>query len=146
MTKYFFDTSALVKIYHQEEGSDFCLGCYRSELPLVISELSKVELYSAVHRKLHEKRLTHTAVDLLLKRFYYDCANRFEVMCITTIVYEEACRLIELYSCGYGLRTLDSIQLASFLVYCDTRAYSFVCADRKLSLVAQAEKVNAILI
>jgi len=25
MKRYFFDTSALVKIYHREVGSDFCL-------------------------------------------------------------------------------------------------------------------------
>ena len=37
---YFFDTSALVKIYHEEEGADKVLEIYNSERQITISELA----------------------------------------------------------------------------------------------------------
>lgn len=58
MKRYFFDTSALVKIYHREDGSDFCLELYANHSQIIISELARVELYSAVFRKQREKQLS----------------------------------------------------------------------------------------
>jgi uncharacterized protein with PIN domain len=40
---YFFDTSALVKIYHDEEGADKVLEIYNSDGQITISELAKVK-------------------------------------------------------------------------------------------------------
>ena len=54
--QYFFDTSAVVKIYHQETGSDRILPLYRSGDTIMISELSKVEFLSTVHKKLKNRR------------------------------------------------------------------------------------------
>jgi PIN domain nuclease of toxin-antitoxin system len=40
--QYFFDTSAVVKLYHQEMGSDRVLPLYRDGEAIVISEISKL--------------------------------------------------------------------------------------------------------
>lgn len=40
--EYFFDTSAIVKIYHEEEGSKAVLPIYSGNDSILISELSKV--------------------------------------------------------------------------------------------------------
>lgn len=37
MKRYFLDTSALVKIYHREDGSDYCLDLYLSKAHIIIS-------------------------------------------------------------------------------------------------------------
>ena len=57
MNRYFLDTSALVKIYHREAGSDYCLGLYADEAPLIITELARVELRSAIFRKQRETEM-----------------------------------------------------------------------------------------
>jgi len=54
--RYFFDTSALVKIYHREPGSEYCLDLYLGCSHLIISELARVELHSAILRKHGEKK------------------------------------------------------------------------------------------
>lgn len=43
--EYFFDTSAIVKIYHEEEGSKAVLPIYSGNDSILISELSKVEFF-----------------------------------------------------------------------------------------------------
>ena len=43
------------------------------------------------------------------------CEERYEVLHVASLVYDEACRLLSRYSGNYGLRTLDSLQLATFL-------------------------------
>ena len=79
MKRYFFDTSALVKIYHREEGSDFCLKIYSSQSPIIVSELARVELLSALYRKHREKQLNAKALHAVLKIFKQDCNDRYEV-------------------------------------------------------------------
>ncbi len=50
--QYFFDTSAVVKIYHQEAGSDRIVPLYQGGEAIVISELSKVEFVATIHKKM----------------------------------------------------------------------------------------------
>ena len=57
---YFLDTSALVKIYHKEEGSENVLEVYKRE-NMNISELSIFELLSTVYRKYREKEIIRHA-------------------------------------------------------------------------------------
>lgn len=47
--KYFLDTSALVKIYHKETGTEKVLNIYEDKNDIVIWELSKVEFISTIH-------------------------------------------------------------------------------------------------
>lgn len=146
MKRYFFDTSALVKIYHREAGSDFCLACYADQSPLVISELARVKLHSAVYRKHREKELNAKALNALIQRFEFDCEERYEILHVASLVYDEACRLLVCYAGTHGLRTLDSLQLATFLTYCEKEQGIFACADRKLTEVAEQESVKAVYV
>ncbi len=54
--KYYFDTSALVKIYHREKGTETVLNIYKSRDETVISELSKIEFISTIYRKYRERQ------------------------------------------------------------------------------------------
>lgn len=55
MMSYFFDTSALVKVYHKEIGTDLVLPIYKSEDQIFISELSKLEFISTVYKKFRNR-------------------------------------------------------------------------------------------
>ncbi|WP_459943306.1 type II toxin-antitoxin system VapC family toxin, partial [Deferrisoma palaeochoriense] len=61
MSLFFFDTSALVKIYHEERGSKACPDLYLGTSTIAVSELARVELYSAVFRKLREREINEGA-------------------------------------------------------------------------------------
>jgi predicted nucleic acid-binding protein len=58
MKSYYLDTSALVKIYHREIGTETMLRLYRGSDTLFISELAKIELLSTVYRKYREHGIT----------------------------------------------------------------------------------------
>ena len=133
-----------MKIHHRETGSDFCLELYAKQSYLIISELARVELQSAIFRKHREKELNVAAVKALLEKFECDCEDRYEVLHIASLVYDEACRLLARYAGKYGLRTLDSLQLATFLNYCEKYKDCFVCADIKLAAVVEQEGVQAV--
>lgn len=137
MNRSFFDTSALVKIYHRETGSDFCLGCYKGQAAIIISELACLEFHSTIYRKYRDKELCEKALMAVLEKFESDRVQRYEVVHVASFIYDEACKLLSEYARIYGLRTLDSLQLATFLTYCEKDNDSFVCADRKLSLLVE---------
>lgn len=146
MKRYFLDTSALVKIYHREPGSEYCLELYSNHSHLIISELARVELHSAILRKQRDKELNAKALKAVLQKFTYDCEERYEVLQIASLVYDEACSLLSRYTALHGLRTLDSLQLATFLNYCEKDQDCFVCADKKLSAVVECEGVQTIFV
>ena len=49
--KYYFDTSALVKIYHQELGTERVLSIYKNQETILISELSRIEFLRPLRRR-----------------------------------------------------------------------------------------------
>ena len=52
MNKYFLDTSALVKRYHREEGSDILDRLFEEpDAKFIISDISIIEFYSAIALK-----------------------------------------------------------------------------------------------
>lgn len=146
MKRYFFDTSALVKIYHREAGSEYCLELYLGCSHLIISELARVELYSAILRKHGEKDLNAKALKAVLQKFKCDSEERYEVLQVSSLVYDDACSLLSRHAVQHGLRTLDSLQLATFLNYCEREKDCFVCADKKLSAVVGHEGIQTIFV
>jgi hypothetical protein len=78
--------------------------------------------------------------------FKQDCEGRYEVLQVTSLVYDEACSLCSRYAAVYGLRTLDSLQLATFLNYCEKDQDIFVCADKKLSAVVECEGIQTVFV
>ena len=77
-TPYYLDTSALVKLYHQEAGTDQVEALFtQSENSLIISELAVVELCSTVARKVRTGEISEEAYEEVLKNFDDDCKWRF---------------------------------------------------------------------
>jgi predicted nucleic acid-binding protein len=103
-------------------------------------------LHSAVYRKQREKQLNVKALNAVRKMFEQDCEGRYEVLQVASLVYDEACGLLSRYATMYGLRTLDSLQLATFLNYCEKEQDCFVCADKKLSAVVECEGIQTIFV
>ena len=76
MTFYFFDTSALVKRYHQEIGSEQVNAIFDDQDNiLIISELALVELASALRRKQNQGEITIQALNDTLAHFAHIVAS-----------------------------------------------------------------------
>ncbi|MEM2190874.1 MAG: type II toxin-antitoxin system VapC family toxin [Archaeoglobaceae archaeon] len=70
----FLDTSALVKRYHKESGSEIIDEIFE-KFVIAISELSIVELVSALNRKLAENMISGDDLRIALSKFYEDLSD-----------------------------------------------------------------------
>ena len=78
---YFFDTSAVVKFYHQETGTEWVESVFSDgESTIVISELTTVEFDSAVAKKIRTGEIEEHAGMQALRNFQEDCADRFLIV------------------------------------------------------------------
>jgi predicted nucleic acid-binding protein len=111
--KIFLDTSSLIKLYHNEEGTDKLDKIFVDNVvtEIFISEIAKTEFFSAIYKKLRTKELLlQRAIDIL-EAFAFD-EGKYTFILINSDIINASQKLIEKYGVG-GLRALDSIQLAS---------------------------------
>jgi predicted nucleic acid-binding protein len=132
---YYFDTSALVKIYHQEIGSETVINIYHTTKDqIVISNLAIPEIFSTFHRKRKEGLISRKDSLSVLRRFFADITRRFTVTPLDQHHILMSLNLIERRS----LRTLDALHLASALLLYPL-GITFLCADIQLLEAAVQE-------
>jgi len=141
--KYFFDTSALVKIYHNEVGSDIVLPIYNSENVIFVSELSKIEFISTIYRKFRNAEISEEALEILKNKFLWDFNNRFQVILLGSAIIDLAFDSILQYGNIKHIISLDSIHLATFLLIADNNI-SFACADKRLTTLVKELLFNVL--
>ena len=144
MAHAFIDTSALVKYYHPEDGTQAVTRLLEEPgTRHYISRLSLVETVSAFAVKFRLRQIDAQGFDDLRRRFYHDIGQgRFRIMPVTTARYQEATQLIERHV-RIGLRTLDAIQLAVALALSHQGVIDqFVCADHRLCDTAIEEGLS----
>lgn len=151
MPGYFLDTSALSKHYHAEVGTAnvdalFTQVGQTHGAQLYISRLAVVEYRSALAKKVRSKLLTEAAYQHLCSLFEADIArNIIGVGRIRESHFQIASAMIEKYALTQNLRTLDAIQLAVALGgHRQGVVNHFVCADKALCSIAQAEGLAVI--
>ncbi|MEK6697907.1 MAG: type II toxin-antitoxin system VapC family toxin [Nitrospirota bacterium] len=134
--QYFFDTSAIVKLYHQEAGSDRVLPLYRDGEAIVISELSKVELLSTIHKKLRTGEITADTLAAVRDRFFADCAIRFVVVHVASFIVDAAMDILGAHGRINHLFSLDALQIATLSIVAE-KDITFVCADKRLTTLVK---------
>ena len=137
----FFDTSSLFKLYHIEDGTKEIINFFGSNTidSIFLSEITEIEFCSAIWKKCRKNELNPEDATLLIEKFGIDSVNyRF-------VRQNEKLRLLSKQLLAEywqtGLRTLDSIQLASALVKKDQIDFFFT-SDKLLSEVAISEGLN----
>lgn len=141
---YFFDTTALVKIYHLEAGSDSVVEIYQGSDEILISDFSSLELQSIVTRKVKEKEIDSETGEAVIGRFEEDLKIRFRRLKFTSLVLDESLTLMKKYGRRFSLKTLDSLQLAFFKTYFDVEDV-FVSADKRLVKVIELEGLTTMV-
>jgi len=124
----FFDTSSLIKLYHKETGTEIIKGIlYGNNVNIIyLSEISKIEFALAIWKKIRAKQMTEEQGRTTIHLFYQDY-NKYSFIQIDDIITESAYILINKYGMK-GLRTLDSIQLAT-AVSLKSHASLFITSD-----------------
>ena len=133
----FFDTSALVKLFHEEEGTKKVTELVGStqNSNIWFSELSKLEFASTLHRKFRENKLDDVSLKSALADFqeFLGCTREES---LSSEVLNEANNLIDQYGKLLGLRTLDSIILATYSLL-NEQERRLVAADTTLVNIAR---------
>nr|WP_275974183.1 type II toxin-antitoxin system VapC family toxin [Argonema galeatum] len=137
------DTSALVKRYIPETGTDWILSITdpATGKDLAIAQITWVEVLSALSRRQRQGSISADRFDLTLQDFRVDFENLYQVIEVDRSLIEIAGQLV----IQYPLRAYDAVQLASALRVQSLLAslpdieLVFVTADDRLINVAQTE-------
>ena len=144
MTSVYLDTSALIKLYVEEEGTEQVVEATQDAADgrVIIVDLTPLEARSAIRRREREGDISATDADRVLRQIENDCSMSFLMQPSTTAVIEEAVRLID----RHPLRAYDALQLAGCLVVRDGMPgpVTFVCADTRLCDAAGLEGLETL--
>ena len=140
MALFYLETSALVKLYVREPGTEQLLklvsrtGNHR----FAVLTLSKVEFHSAIRRREREGDIDPLLAHRLLDRFGKHMETKFVKQVMNESVLDLAASLVG----QHPLRAYDAVQLAGCLTLrAGSRPDSptFISSDQRLIQVAKAE-------
>jgi predicted nucleic acid-binding protein len=136
---YYLDTSALVKLYIREQGTERLLQlAANANHRFAVLSLAAVELHSAVRRRARAGDIEESVAADLLGRFARHLESKLLRQTVSESVLEAALRLVD----HYPLRAYDAVQLAGCLILRASTAMDspvFVSADREQLQAAEAE-------
>lgn len=147
MPAYFFDSSALVKLYHLEVGTPVVDQIVNAADNLVrVSRLTVAELTSAFAIKVRTQSINREDADLFLRQFRRDITSgKLDVFSIGESEFSLAELLVERYAFDSRLRALDALQLAVALELWNQKLVDhFVAADAILCEIAGLEGFSVI--
>jgi len=142
---FYLDTSALVKLYVREPGTERMLRLASREHNhrLAILTIAEIELRSAIRRRERSTDLDATSANQILRNFESHLETRLLRQPLTESVLDTAKALLD----GHPLRAYDAIQLAGCLVLRAAAGMDqpvFVCADRDLLATAGFLKLSVL--
>jgi predicted nucleic acid-binding protein len=147
MARYFFDSSALIKYYHDETGSPTVERILReAHSEHLIARLTWVEILSGLAKRVRMATIAPSDYGHLERRFRADVRQRLlRPIRMLNAHFTSAGELIGSHGLTRQLRALDAIQLAVALrVHRTTPLDHFVCADQRLCDAAVLEALAVI--
>lgn len=144
MALLYLDTSALVKIYVNEPGSQLMR---RMVLPaesneIAISAITPVEFHSAIRRRQRAGDFDVGEADRIVNLFGAQLISGFLRTPVGDREFDLAIRMIA----RHYLRGYDAVQLAACLTLANSSVEEpvFVCADSRLLQAAEAEGLTVL--
>jgi predicted nucleic acid-binding protein len=140
MADYYFDSSALVKRYVNETGSNWICGLFDPGLrhEAFIAAITSVEIVAAITRRARGRTIAQVDAVAACTQFRDDLQTSYQVVELTAVLLTHAMSLAE----AYALRGYDAVQLAAALainalcVQNELPPLIFVSADGELNAVA----------
>ncbi|MDQ2855765.1 MAG: type II toxin-antitoxin system VapC family toxin [Acidobacteriota bacterium] len=146
MASFFCDSSAIVKRYVNEKGSNFVdsLADLKIGNVILLARITRVEIAAAIARRLKGGSITTTDAQNAIVAFQHDLTNNYFTVEITDALLSRAMSL----ATKHALRGYDAVQLAAALEAADERIanqlppLTLVSADDELNTAARAESLN----
>jgi predicted nucleic acid-binding protein len=141
MSRYYFDSSALVKRYHQEHRSADVEALFNEQNGrFLVSRLALVELHSSFARLVREQVLSQAQFAKLAARLAADVASgTITVAALSARRLDDAAAILSTHGLAINFRTLDAIHLATAqALNARTHLSAFVAADKKMLVAANA--------
>jgi predicted nucleic acid-binding protein len=136
---YYLETSALVKLYVYELGTERLLALdSEAGHKFSILSLAQVEFRAAIRRRQRGGEISGSQADGLIESFDRHLEGRFVVQPFTESLLDVALALLD----GYPLKGYDAMQLAGYLMLRSISGAEepiFVCADKTLLSAARNE-------
>lgn len=113
----YLDTSAVIKLYHREVGSDELLAFLRyraDDLILTVADITRAEFHSAFLRRVRTGEIPIDPVYGVFEAFDRDLLL-FNQIAVDETVKKMAVSVLDRIAHQQGLRTLDAFQLAAAL-------------------------------
>ncbi len=135
---YFFDTSALLKRYHTEAGTEIVNQIFDGPHCYVyVSSFSLLEITSALDRKNQEGLLSQDDLSVILERFWADLKSERKAI---VEIHSSHIKLARNLVLAHHLRAPDALILSQSLILkgWPEEEGAFVCSDRKLITAAEA--------
>jgi predicted nucleic acid-binding protein len=136
----FCDSSALVKLYLQEQGSDAIKSHASASEILAVCRIAWVEIMSALARRQRERPQDAAAIAAARQHFETDWPN---YLCLE--LTQELATLAGDYADTFALRAYDSVQLAAAELARReiTGEFMFACFDARLLKAARVLGMQA---
>lgn len=145
---FYLDSSALVKGYIREKGSNFVRNLLNSEEEICTSVLSYAEVLAAFRKKYRTKGLTEDAYSKAKDRFIQDWVLRVNALQMDTGTMAAIPGLVE----QFPLKGADAVQLSAALWLRDMsrmvwyekedRSVEFWVSDQNLARYARQSKLD----
>ena len=147
---YFLDTSALIKHYLKESGSDYvdhlCSEVNQTNI-IMLAHITLVEIVATLHRAAvaTPKRIKAKQRDILLQGFQQHVQTKYAVFVMSEAVIVNAQKVCA----RHHLRAMDALQLASALLIRDELPHAslppiFVASDQELLNAAAKEGLQVV--
>jgi predicted nucleic acid-binding protein len=131
----FLDTSALVKLYIAEPGSERMRELVTRGASVVVSVLAFPEIHATFMRRRREELLQATELEQLQRAFAGDWEETTQVPLSSAVL-----GLVPGLCARHPLRGADAVHLASaLLLHQEGLQVTFACSDRHLTEAAAAE-------
>jgi predicted nucleic acid-binding protein len=128
----FLDTSALIKLYHREVGTERLIEFLTrppNDIRIIVSDLTRIEFRSAIFKKMRRKEIQPEEAMRVINIFESDM-SRFDVIEVGPRHKAIVINLFDTLGAKSSLRSLDALQLAAAIYINDeSRIAHFICSD-----------------
>jgi len=139
---HFLDTSALIKRYVMEPGSEHVRLLLRRNVDVALARITEAEAYAAVARAVRMNVLTGEDRDRVLEQIAIDVAAA-RVVEIRRVVVSAVREIVA----RWPLRGYDAVQLSCALrLQSEGLAVTFWCADEALASAARGEGMRVMVV
>ncbi|MBN1232581.1 MAG: type II toxin-antitoxin system VapC family toxin [Candidatus Coatesbacteria bacterium] len=112
MGRIFLETTALIKLYHNEQGSSKLDDLIKPTDSLTISALARLEFISAIYSLIRRNALTESVAKKQLQLFHEDMSN-FHIIKYDYHIFTIAMNLLETYGTKMDISAREAIHVAS---------------------------------